>query len=73
MKYITRIEEGEILRPGLNLYDNGWCLYVPLWTKWCTQYNAWWMEDQTGYWRYNWFLRYGRGKFRAEFYWRAPE
>ena len=59
--------------PGLNFLETGgWCLYVPLWTKFRVGYDMYWMEKRAGYWRLNWFCRYRSGTLRAELYWTPP-
>ena len=84
MKLIHHIPEGHIMSPGLNFLETecemtglfvivGWVLYVPLWAKHQTRYNIAWMEDQTGDWRLNFFLRRYRKVWRWEFFWTAPE
>lgn len=74
MKLVHRISEGYIMHPGLNILETGdWVLYVPLWSKHQTRYNIIWMEDQTGDWRLNLFLRRCRKVWCLELCWTAPE
>ena len=73
MKLIHKVREGCIMSPGLNyLATGGWCLMVPLWTKFQTRYNLGWMEEQTGDWRLYFLLRYRNCKLRLIFDWSPP-